>query len=122
MPSNPQIDPQSVWITSGVLKAPGLRDLWLRGLWLAQLIENVTRLPINSELAAHKYFDLLGVHVLRRVFLFIGCLQTTKVIFAHLEEDFESSSETVVFSETTLFSDSSKRKTVILVLQLEQDY
>ena len=42
-----QHDPQSVWMTSGVLKAPKLRELWLRGLWLAQLNEDVTRLPIN---------------------------------------------------------------------------
>lgn len=41
------LDRQSVWITSGVLKAPKLRDLWLRGLWLSQLNESPTRLPIN---------------------------------------------------------------------------
>ena len=43
----PHVDPQSVWITSGVLKAPKLRDLWLRGLWLTHLNGDVTRLPIN---------------------------------------------------------------------------
>ena len=42
-----QLDPQSVWITSGVLKAPNLHDLWLRGLWLTHLNGDVTRLPIN---------------------------------------------------------------------------
>ena len=42
-----QLDPQSVWVTSGLLKAPKLRDLWLRGYWLAQLNEDVTRLPVN---------------------------------------------------------------------------
>ena len=42
-----QFDPQTVWITSGVLKAPNLRDLWLHGLWLTRLNEDVTRLPIN---------------------------------------------------------------------------
>ena len=40
----PQLDFQSVWITSGVLKAPNLRDF---GLWLAHLNGDVTRLPIN---------------------------------------------------------------------------
>lgn len=38
---------QSVWTTSGVLKAPKLRDLWLRGLWLFQLNNDAMRLPIN---------------------------------------------------------------------------
>lgn len=43
-----QIDPQSIWVTSGVLKAPKLHDLWLRGLWLTHLNgDYVTRLPIN---------------------------------------------------------------------------
>ena len=39
-----QLDFQSVWISSGVLKAPNLRDF---GLWLAHLNGDVTRLPIN---------------------------------------------------------------------------
>jgi F-box-like len=38
------LDFQSVWMTSGVLKAPNLRDF---GLWLAHLHEDITRLPIN---------------------------------------------------------------------------
>ena len=42
-----QVDPQSLWMTSGVLKAPKLRDLSLRCLERAQLNEDVTRLPIN---------------------------------------------------------------------------
>jgi hypothetical protein len=39
-----QFNPQTV---CGVLKAPNLRNLWLRGYWLTQLSEDVTRLPIN---------------------------------------------------------------------------
>ena len=39
-----QLNPQSV---CGVLKAPNLRNLWLRGFWLTQLEMDVTRLPIN---------------------------------------------------------------------------
>ena len=44
-----QVDPQSVWMTSGVLKAPKLRDLSLHSscILLAQLKGDVTRLPIN---------------------------------------------------------------------------
>ena len=42
-----QFDPQSFWMTSGVLKAPKLRDLSLRCIERAQLNEDVTRLPIN---------------------------------------------------------------------------
>ena len=42
-----QLDPQSVWTTSGILKASNLRDLWLRGLWLTHRNGDVTRLPIN---------------------------------------------------------------------------
>ena len=37
---------QSDWMTSGVLKAPKLRELLLRGLWLAHLTD-VTRLLVN---------------------------------------------------------------------------
>ena len=39
-----ELDFQSVWITSGILKAPNLRDF---SLWLAHLNGDVTRLPIN---------------------------------------------------------------------------
>ena len=47
-----QIAAQSISMTSGVLNAPKLRDLWLHGVWPVQLIglrnaEDVTRLPIN---------------------------------------------------------------------------
>jgi len=42
-----QLDPQSVWLNSGVLKAPNLRDLRLRGLWLNHLNGDLTRLSIN---------------------------------------------------------------------------
>jgi F-box-like len=41
------LDRQYVWITTGILKAPKLRDLWLRGVWLSQLNEDTTRLPTN---------------------------------------------------------------------------
>ena len=46
-PDFTQFDPQSLWMTSGVLKAPKLRDLSLRCLERAQLNEDVTRLPTN---------------------------------------------------------------------------
>ena len=41
------LDRQYVWITTGILKAPKLRDLWLRGVWLSQLNKDATRLPTN---------------------------------------------------------------------------
>ena len=44
-------DPRSIWMTSGVLKAPKLRELWLHSMWLSlqrlRNPEDLTRLPIN---------------------------------------------------------------------------
>ena len=60
----------SIWMTSGVLKAPKLCDLWLHGMWQDQLIprlsrypysEDVTRLPINwSQLTNISLIE--GIH------------------------------------------------------------